>query len=97
MSKHINLSGLKTLLEPLIHLINKKAERPDWNENNPNSSSYITNRTHYEVMESEKYSFYFSHDHDVKSFPHHFGLEIGKEYTIIFNNKEYTLTAFIGD
>ena len=47
MSKHINMSGLKTLLEPLVHLINKKAECPDWNENDPSSSSYIANRTHY--------------------------------------------------
>lgn len=50
MSKHINLSGLKTLLEPLVHLINKKAERPDWNENDSSSSSYIANRTHYEEV-----------------------------------------------
>lgn len=48
MSKHINLSGLKTLLEPLVHLINKKAECPDWNENNPDSLNYINGRTHYE-------------------------------------------------
>lgn len=48
MSKHISLSGLKTLLEPLIHLIDKKAERPDWNENDPSSSSYIENRICYD-------------------------------------------------
>ena len=50
MSKAINLSGLKTLLEPLVHLINKKAERPDWNENDPSSPDYIENRPFYESI-----------------------------------------------
>lgn len=54
MSKIINLSGLKTLLEPLIHLIDKKAERPDWNENDPNSPDFIENRPFY--TETEKKS-----------------------------------------
>ena len=53
MSKVISLSGLKTLLEPLVHLINKKAERPDWNENDPSSPDYIENRPFYEVEENK--------------------------------------------
>lgn len=51
MSKAINLSGLKTLLEPLVHLINKKAERPDWNENDPSSPDFIENRPFYTAIE----------------------------------------------
>lgn len=47
MDKLINLSGLKTLLEPIVHLINKKAERPDWNENDPSSADYIENKPFY--------------------------------------------------
>lgn len=53
MSKAISLSGLKTLLEPLVHLINKKAERPDWNENDPSSPDYIENRPFYEIKENK--------------------------------------------
>ena len=44
MSKLITLSKLKTALTPLIALINKKAERPNWNENNYDSVSYIENK-----------------------------------------------------
>lgn len=47
MDKLINLSGLKTLLEPIVHLINKKAERPDWNESDPSSADYIENKPFY--------------------------------------------------
>ena len=47
MSKLIMLSKLKTALTPLIALINKKAERPNWNENNYDSVSYIENRPFY--------------------------------------------------
>lgn len=47
MSKIITLSKLKTALEPLIALIGKKAEKPNWNENNPESASYIANRPFY--------------------------------------------------
>ena len=53
MSKVINLSGLKTLLEPLVHMINKKAERPDWNENDPNSPDYIENKPFYESVKQQ--------------------------------------------
>lgn len=51
MDKLINKSGLQTALEPIVRLIDKKAERPDWNENDPSSSDYIENRPFYASTE----------------------------------------------
>lgn len=48
MGKNITLDKVKTLLEPILHIIGKKAEKPNWNENDPSSASYIAGRTHYE-------------------------------------------------
>lgn len=47
MGKNITLDKVKTLLEPILHIIGKKAERPSWDENDPGSASYIAGRTHY--------------------------------------------------
>ena len=94
MSKHINLSGLKTLLEPLVHLINKKAERPDWNENDPSSPSYIAGRTHYEkvglVDIVPNTTAYIEEYYDLPPF----GLVEGQSYAVVWMDEEYTCTAF---
>jgi hypothetical protein len=96
MSKHINLSGLKTLLEPLIHLIDKKAERPDWNENDPNSSSYIANRTHYEET-NFKELLYTSISLDSNGiydiYPSPFSLQEGNSYKVIWDGITYDCIA----
>lgn len=47
MSKHLTLSGLQTVLPPIKHLIDKKAENVDWNENDPNAKGYVKNRPFY--------------------------------------------------
>lgn len=104
MSKHINMSGLKTLLEPLVHLINKKAERPDWNENDINSPSYITNRPFYtekkDVTIFNK-SLYFDSNGEVyyegESIDHTpflTELILGETYTVIWDGVEYSCVAY---
>lgn len=103
MSKYINLSGLKTLLEPLVHLINKKAERPDWNENDANSSSYITNRPFYtekkeiEILNEALYfdsngEVYFEGD-QIKDTPFASELYENETYTVIWDGIEYKCIA----
>lgn len=51
MSKFIFLKSLPTILQPIKRLIDRKAQDVDWNENDPSSSSYIANRTHYKSTE----------------------------------------------
>lgn len=48
MSKHLTLSHLQTILPPIKHLIDKKAEAVDWNENDPSAKGYVKNRPFYE-------------------------------------------------
>ena len=96
MSKHISLSGLKTLLEPLVHLINKKAERPDWNENDPNSSSYIANRTHYEETNFKQFldtSISLDSNGTYDIYPSSFSLQEGNSYKVIWDGITYDCIA----
>lgn len=96
MSKHINMSGLKTLLEPLIHLIDKKAERPDWNENDPNSSSYIANRTHYEETNFKQFldtSISLDSNGIYDIYPSSFSLQEGNSYKVIWDGITYDCIA----
>ena len=84
MSKHISLSGLKTLLEPLIHLIDKKAERPDWNENDSSSPDYIENRPFYESVKQQLVAEFTSNPTDlsgeINSSMANAGLYVGHMY-----------------
>ena len=98
MSKHINLSGLKTLLEPLVHLINKKAECPDWDENDPNSSSYIAGRTHYETVEEQTISasFTIANGQPVTD-PFTISLVAGESYAIEWDGVKYNCAAYIAE
>lgn len=96
MSEYINLSGLKTLLEPLVHLINKKAERPDWNENDPNSSSYIANRTHYEETNFKQFldtSISLDSNGIYDIYPSSFSLQEGNSYKVIWDGITYDCIA----
>lgn len=55
MSKFIFLKSLQTMLIPLKKLIDKKAEYPNWNENDTASNSYIYGRTHYKEEKNVSY------------------------------------------
>ena len=64
MNKHLTLNGLQTVLPPIKHLIDKKAENIDWNENDPNAKGYVKNRPFYEsdpieenILEEQEISF----------------------------------------
>lgn len=99
MSKHINMSGLKTLLEPLVHLINKKAERPDWNENDASSPSYITNRPFYEENNVKeivsKTTVLIDEDMGYKELsPMEDSFVVGQIYKVVLNNVEYECIAW---
>lgn len=94
MSKVINLSGLKTLLEPLVHLINKKAERPDWNENDPSSPNHIENRTHWETAEESQLLQATINDSIVEGLPFTSFLEEDHTYTVIWDGVEYQCLSY---
>lgn len=55
MSKFIFLKSLRTILEPLKRLIDRKAENVSWNENDPSSKGYIAGRTHYKEEKNVNY------------------------------------------
>ena len=104
MSKFISLSGLKTLLEPLIHLINKKAERLDWDENDSSSPSYIKNRVCYEASEiKEALSFKnlptkYVEEYDFSFYENYDGIQLNinpdKFYDITVNDITYNNVKF---
>lgn len=95
MSKHISLSGLKTLLEPLVHLINKKAECPDWDENDPSSPSYITNRPFYgndiTLFNSEVY---VNSDYFAENVLDGVFFKEGEYYSVVWNGELYECIAY---
>ena len=97
MSKLITLSKLKTALTPLIALINKKAERPNWNENNRESVSYIENRPFYTEEKEivlcdgtfELYNDYYNEYYT--EILTKIKLVKGQTYEIIYNGVTYTI------
>lgn len=96
MSKHINMSGLKTLLEPLVHLINKKAERPDWNENDPSSPSYITNRPFYDEISNTIFNstIYINSDYYAADVLDGVSFKEGEYYSVVWNGELYECIAY---
>lgn len=93
MSKHLTLSHLQTILPPIKHLIDKKAEGVDWNENDSDASGYINNRPFYEEFGTEILldgTFIF----DDSFCPiNYFEITPGQQYIVIFNGIEYNTTA----
>lgn len=80
MSKFISLSGLKTLLEPLVHLINKKAE--SWDD--------LKNKPFYEAKKEIALI-----DQEISSPTVNLSATLveGETYTIIWDGIEYTSVA----
>lgn len=99
MSKHIDLSGLKTLLEPLVHLINKKAERPDWNENDPSSPDYIENRPFYTELKTDflvEQQEIVIDDGLYANLTANATFVVGETYTVVIDGVEYQCVAWQG-
>lgn len=94
MSKHLTLSHLQTILPPIKHLIDKKAEGVDWNENDPSAKGYIRNRPFYESI---KNGTLFEGDFTFSEGPFaeidYFEVIEGQEYVVTFNDVEYILIA----
>lgn len=100
MSKFVFLKSLRELLVPLKHLIDKKAENVNWNENDPAAKGYIANRTHYKAVEqktflnNKKLNFYNEGFAYVTDFSPGLELNIGDSVTVIWDGKEYNVKAY---
>lgn len=106
MSKSITLDKVKTLLEPILHIIGKKAERPSWDENDPGSASYIAGRTHYteeKFKEITKISQNFEQpvewDQPLSGYIVEpigtFTLVPGRMYTVVYDGEKHELGAYV--
>ena len=100
MSKHITLDNLGVALPPIKHLIDKKAEGVDWNENDPAASGYIRNRTHYKGIYNETIlpatdivfeENWGSFEYDTET---NYTLINGETYLINFDGTEYNCVAY---
>jgi len=96
--------ALKTMLTPVMHIINKKAERPNWNENDPSSNHYIEGRPVYEGEKTAKVfdeTLEFVNASDTGAplggyiifGESTFSLNKGQKYKVKYDNAEYELTA----
>lgn len=87
------LDMLKTLINGLLEIV--KGFKGDWKENDPNSPNYIKNRTHWveESKEEVIFNTSFTSYNWYVDFPINFSLELGKEYTVNWNNETYTFIA----
>lgn len=104
MGKNITLDKLKTLLDPILHLIGKKAEKPNWNENDPASAGYIAGRTHYEevvqVEDLPETELAFASPYSVSSpayltamIPETLDIAAGETRTVVWDGVEYACKA----
>ncbi len=96
MSKHITLENLGAALPPLKHLIDKKAEGVDWNENDPSASGYIRNRPFYSIEEKTNIVSYTNIAIGIDSYVElsaNFPLEVGKTYIVTLNGITYECIA----
>ena len=93
MAKHLTLSSLQTILPPIKHLIDKKAENVDWNENNPDAKGYVKNRPFYVERENGKVlldgTFTIQDDLGFVEIDY-FEIIEGEKYIVTFNGVEYS-------
>lgn len=101
MSKHLTLSHLQTILPPIKHLIDKKAEAVDWNENDPSAKGYIRNRPFYEKTEVKELfndDVYINdsglYEEYSSSYPGRVNLIEGETYQVIWNDISYSCVAY---
>lgn len=108
------MASIKELLTAMIAKINGKNEGVDWNENNETSPAFVKNRPFYtgeavltEIIPEQTYTLSSSGSFNIYedtsgTYPH--SLEVGKEYTVVYNGTTYKLTsntlqgiAYVGD
>lgn len=93
--------SIKPIISSLKHLIDSKADTPNWNETNPSSSSYIKNRPFYEDTKTkhvkciDNHEFTISADAEPVAMLPTFSISLGSVYTIVFDGVEYECIAYL--
>lgn len=100
---NITLENLKAALQSIRQLLGRKAEEPDWNQNDPKSPSYIRNRPFYSEIKHTKilngtFDFtenYGAYDTQLPTFD----IVVGKSYTVIWDGVPYQVDGkdFLGN
>lgn len=100
---NITLENLKAALQSIRQLLGRKAEEPDWNQNDPKSPNYIRNRPFYSEIKPAKIlngTFDFTENYGVYAtqLPT-FDIVVGKSYTVIWDGVPYQIDGkdFSGD
>ena len=108
------MASIKELLSAMIAKINGKNEGVDWNENDETSPAFVKNRPFYtgeavltEIIPEQTYTLSSSGSITMyvdQSGTCPYSLEVGKEYTVVYNGTTYELTsdianglAYVGD
>ena len=108
------MASIKELLTAMIAKINGKNEGVDWNENDETSPAFVKNRPFYtgeavltEIISEQTYTLSSSGSSTMyvdQSGTYPYSLEVGKEYTVVYNGTTYVLTsntlqgiAYVGD
>ena len=103
----------QVLVEKLVDKIERDC-KPDWNENDETSPAFVKNRPFYtgepvfvEIIPEQTYTLSSSGSftmYEDQSGTYPYSLEVGKEYTVVYNGTTYELTsntlqgiAYVGD
>ena len=102
MEKHLISTHLQTILPPIKHLIDKKAEAVDWNENDPSAKGYIRNRPFYEIKEVKDFfnESIFLDDGGLyletsSNFPGRINLVAGETYQVVWDDLAFSCVAYL--
>lgn len=97
------MASIKELLSAMIAKINGKNEGVDWNENDETSPAFVKNRPFYtgkavltEIIPEQTYTLSSSGSYTMyvdQSGTYPYSLEVGKDYTIVYNGTTYELTS----
>lgn len=97
------MASIKELLSAMIAKINGKNEGVDWNENDETSPAFVKNRPFYtgeavltEIIPEQTYTLSSSGSFTMyvdQSGTYPYSLEVGKDYTIVYNGTTYELTS----
>ena len=99
------MASIKELLLSMINKINGKNEGVDWNENDETSPAFVKNRPFYtgepvftEIIPEQTYTLSSSGSITTyidSSGTYPYSLEVGKDYTVVYNGTTYELTSDI--
>lgn len=98
MSKIIPFNLFRDMLAPIKRMIDKKAETPNWEENDPASASHIHNRPFYESTAEKEIVSNLEIDFSSSPVTNPFLLsEIieGQIYRVVWDGTEYNCNAYV--